>query len=821
MVLQRHGLSSVLRICLSIGVLAMVLSCSQKAQDSQKETDKKTDGAKTVQTPTKDPRTTLRTMFDRYRQCKSYSDRTEVMTTVTRAGKQFKDSTQLSIEFVRPNKLRLILARDDYQLTATANESNVLARVKSPMTDDFAGQVVHSRLQEQLTVRDLYMATECRFGGRPEQTTSLLWSLPIDLSFTQLGMLLSNQKFEEVFPIESKIEQLDSKKVDGINCIGIRVTSADGKNAFVFRIDPVTFLLKRLEFPTEENTEQQVETTISTVVREANLDDVIDEGHFETKLAKTETPVRFFIEPPLPLPTDLFGKRLPDFELATLRGEVEKSEFFSQKHVVFVWFDRHPESKIVLTQLQQLADEFTEFSDQVIFRAIISEPATALPNRQVRELLDDWKVSIPVNRDLKAVGRDQFGVGSAPTCVIFGSDQSVHLFEVGANPQIGETVRIVLKSLLRGVNVGAGVVSRFRAEMEDFQTQLASARSITGAPQTIKEITFPKRTEPNKLKLRYGWKNEEIVNSGNLISIQNNGTTKTVAVVPPNQIVQLNSAGQVTAKTPIPIGNDDSVSVIRPFKTKQGTRYFYAFSPMGKKVYVFNENLDLILKYPTSDRDHTGIQDALLADLDNNQQPELYVAFGDPIGLHQVNTNGKRTWSSRQVAGIQSIDIDRSRLGRILVSGEQGVITPIFVNGQIDRGVAVGNRTIHRLASAGSRRGRPTEFVGLTLTIDGRIIAVGLDRQLKEQWSYGLPNGIYQSGVEIVTAANTLASEATTWLFAGPDGSLHFVADDGSFHDSFQFGERIDGVSAYRENNNAFVLVASPTGVQQIQIERE
>lgn len=821
MYLQRHGLSLVLRYCLLLSVVASGSSCHQRIQAPQKSGAKnQTNSAKTKATVAEDPRATLRKMFDRYRQCQTYSDQTTVATTVKRAEKEFQDTTKLTIDFVRPNKLRLLLNRDDYQLIVTANESSLFARVKSSLTKDFSGQVVQSQLREDLTVRDLYVATECRFGGQAEQTASLLWSLPIDLSFTQLGLLLTQQEFDEVFPEESKVVQLPNEKINGVNYLVIRVTSADEKNSFVFRIDPETFLLQRLDFPKEADDQRQ-ETSVFSQISEVNLNDEIADDVFRIQLARSETPVRFFIEPPLPLPTDLFGKRLPGFELATLQGDIEKSEYFAQKQVVLVWFDRHPESKLVLSQLQRLADDFDELSDRIIFRAIITEPVTEFSNQQVRQLLDDWKVTIPVNRDLQAVGRDRFGVSSAPTCVILGSDQSVHLFEVGANPQIGETVRIVLQSLLQGVNVGAGVVRRFQSEMKDFQSQLASARVIRSAPDAMQDVVFPDKTQPSKLSIQYGWRNDQLPSPGNLAVIEKGDTHVIYAVVAPNTIAELNTSGTRINQKKLALGNEDSISVLRHFATKQGKSFFYAFTPMGRKAYVLNERLEVILKYPASDRDHSGIQDVLLADLDNSQTPELYVAFGDPIGVHQVNLNGKRNWSSRKVFGVQSLTVDRARFGRLLTCGELGAITPIFVNGQVDRGIPIGKRTIHRLTSADSKIVRPSEFVGLSLTIAGRLIAIGLDRQLNEKWSYGLPNGIYQSPVEIVTASRVLSKLATCWVFVGPDGSIHLVADDGSFFDSFQFGERVDGLSTYRENDQAFIVVSSTSGVQQIQVMRK
>ena len=103
----------------------------------------------------------------------------------------------------------------------------------------------------------------------------------------------------------------------------------------------------------------------------------------------------------------------------------------------------------------------------------------------------------------------------------------------------------------------------------------------------------------------------------------------------------------------------------------------------------------------------------------------------------------------------------------LLVSGEQGAIVPVSRAGAEGPPIAVGKRTIHQLARSLASEPRPTQFLGMSYTLEGRLIAIGLTPELEEAWSYGLPSGTYQSQVQTPVWARMLSSQSGQWLLAG------------------------------------------------------
>ena len=58
-----------------------------------------------------------------------------------------------------------------------------------------------------------------------------------------------------------------------------------------------------------------------------------------------------------------------------------------------------------------------------------------------------------------------------------------------------------------------------------------------------------------------------------------------------------------------------------------------------------------------------------------------------------------------------------------------------------------------------------------------------------------LPAGGHQRPIEPVASGELLPGRAGTWVIAGPDGSIHFLSEDGELTDSFFYGQCITGIA--------------------------
>ena len=71
----------------------------------------------------------------------------------------------------------------------------------------------------------------------------------------------------------------------------------------------------------------------------------------------------------------------------------------------------------------------------------------------------------------------------------------------------------------------------------------------------------------------------------------------------------------------------------------------------------------------------------------------------------------------------------------------------------------------------------------------------------------------------MITSVQLFREEEWYWILAGPDGSVHIVSDDGQFHDHFQVGAELRGVTAGRIEGTDWLLIATDTTVSGYVLE--
>ena len=55
-------------------------------------------------------------------------------------------------------------------------------------------------------------------------------------------------------------------------------------------------------------------------------------------------------------------------------------------------------------------------------------------------------------------------------------------------------------------------------------------------------------------------------------------------------------------------------------------------------------------------------------------------------------------------------------------------------------------------------------------------------------------------------------------MLIGPDGSIHVIADDGSFHDSFRMGAYVNGAVAYQQGEQQVLVISTDDGITAYSI---
>jgi hypothetical protein len=810
---SRHTLTVFTAAVLTLS-LFVVTGCGSSKVSPDKAAGEKNGSAAAPVTSAND---VLKRMIDAYQHATSYRDSGHVRISYRQAGELHEDQADLAVKLVRPNKLSVRA----YQVTLACNGTTLHAKIRDEQTGDIDGQVVVRPAPKIITLPEVHSDEILR-----DAISSGLGRHP-----AQLELLLSEKPLETVFGERVERNLLSPDSVDSHRCHRVEVKTVE--ESFVFWVDEKNYLLRRLEFPTRELAEQIGQAgPVSDIQLVANFTDArfgdkLGDAEFRFDLPAGAKTVRAFVLPPQPLASKLFGKRPDDFSFTSLDGSRVSRDSLSGKVSVLVWFTDHPAGRTALEQMDKVRNTFRD-DGRVQFVAVCTEPSS-VSNVQLRQLVDGWLVGVPVARDLDAYGRDVFDIPYAPTLVVLDAQGVMHIFEVGANPNLAEQLPVVLGRLLAGENLAAELLTQHENDRAIYERALAasSAAGESGGDTTtvieLPETVIPPRSDPKQLTLAELWTCSELKSPGNILVVNTSQQGQRIMVHDGwRTVVELDEQGKVAASHQLDLPDQAAVSYLRTATTKDGRRYYAACAVRSQQVHLFDENWKRLLSYPAADQEHAGIMDMQLSDLDDDGKPELYVGYWSLLGVHAVTPDGQRLWSNRVVPTVLSMAVTPPNdVGwhKLLVTSDRGTLVQLNQFGNHDPQINVNGRAIHQLHAAQFASDRPTIYCGISYNEDGSLVAIGLNRDLQEQWSYNLPPGVFRNQIQFVTSGRIVDRPGGQWLLAGPNGSIHVVSDDGDFVDAFRYGAELTGLAAGQFGGDRVLVVATQKHITGWKVE--
>jgi hypothetical protein len=761
----------------------------------------------------------LRQVFAVYGGTATYRDRSTLVLRYKVAQQEIIEQTAVAIHFVRPNRMRLELQRADTTLQVVADGKHLWASVHDPSTENLRHQVAKRPAPERLAVSELYAVTEVLDPANPAQMLSLLLGMPINLQVSQLGWLWADPAVAALVKPPAQPEELPAADIGPTRCRRFQVPTASGP--YVFWIDPEHQALRRIEYPTntlfaatsDENRPSEVRLWLDLHEVTFQPDGAADVAF---RPDDTATLVQYFVLPPQSIAHPLVGQRIPPLSFETPGGQRAGSADWAGRSAVLVWFDDHPASAQTIGQLNDAYQRYRDRPEAFEFRAV-RVPASADPAAQPT---DPVEIHVPQLRDSGAAGRDVLQIQSAPTLVVLDKDHQLVFFQVGASPQLGQALVDLLDQLASGRPVARELHQAVEAERKRFDQQLAAARFPSSEAGSAAAST-PAAAAFSRIAMTPAWQCDKVDLPGNLLMVPaSNARAEQLLVIDGMRtIAQLDSQGTLVGRQSLDADEATLVAQCRHGRDAEGRDYFACFSPLGRFVEVYDQQWHRVFRYPNEQQRHHGIWDVQLNDLDRDGSLELYVAFAAPHGCQRVDLQGRRSWSNRVFPGIVSLAAQRrAEPHHLLAVSDQGQLLPITFDGRAGDVVTTGQRTIHQLSASGSPAARPTEFLGLSYAVDGRLIAVGLDAALRETWSYGLPGGVYRSQLQIAQWAPLMGADTGYWLLAGPDGSIHVIRDDGTFHDTCHLGRPLHGLTGHFQGDKGRIYVSTDKKVQAFDL---
>lgn len=767
-------------------------------------------------------------LLERYASQQHYQSREAIHFQYSTPTGQVSDITRLEVRVSRP-QIQLDIEPNESRVRLLHSQGSTWARLEDPLTDDFRHQVVRRNSPGVPSLEPFYKVTEFLDPALPQQAFNLLMGLPIGLEFSPLGFLLGEDALPKLISSAHSIEAKSAQTIrltNGTSFQGRQLMAQTEAGPFVVSLDHAG-MIRRIDFPTGNlfshlREAERPRIQLLTLEVESCSFDVVDQLPTDEswKFGADTNFVEYFVLPPVPLPSKRLGEVIEPMVLRSLvRGDTAKrfsTASLKGRSAVLLWFDGNAASQETLQRLAEVVPEWNKGRDSVRFLGVNVDSPEVTSDAELMQL--QRRLDIPIVRDINAAGRDTIEISEAPTLVVLDASQRLQAYEVGANPQLSQTLPELLEQLAAGQDMATSLRHAAKMQEERFQQQLGAARQApaTSVP-AVSDIPLPSAQKPSRARIVKAWQVDDVEQPGNLVLQQLSNTASTnearlLVLSALRRVVPIETAtGLAGAPIDLGLAEDELITQLRPSLSPEEaptTLEYVGFSQAGQFAYRFDKQLRKISRYAASKQHHRAITDAQLVDLEKDGQFELYLSFAPPLGCQRIEANGVRSWNYRNAGGGSSIvarlDVSPAHL---LLTNDAGMVVPLSSKGVAGTPLDLGKRTVHQLVTNARR---PSQLIGLAYTVQGRLIAVGFDQAMQELWSYGLPSGLFRYQVSSPQWVQLTESETGHWLIAGPDGSVHIVQADGRFFDSFRVGEQISGIAGHRlTNGKARLYVAT------------
>jgi len=756
----------------------------------------------------------LDSMVAVYRKATTYADRGILRIRATERGHKIDDSHDYSLVLARPNKIRLQVLEGGLD----CDGRNLFASVKD-LPDQVAKRPAPATMDIKTIFADRILGSAISQG--PTQTFA--WvpaSLLLMLADDPLKTLLNRRSGEPFL--------LEPAKIGERECYRVQVTRPDGPA--VFWIDRQSFLLRRMDFPTEELVRAAPEAKLENVsivaeFLEAALDEQIDDKVFQFEIPAT-TPVVEWLLPPAYLH---LGKPAPEFSFVAADGKPIRSKSLDGKVVVLdFWATWCRPCRLSLPVMEKLYKKFKD-NPKVVFLAV-SVDAAKTENKELKAMLDDLGVTIPYARDPEQHAGKRFNAYQIPLTSVIGTKGKIQHCELGYKPTLDAELSPKIDKLLAGQDVYHEQFADLDAEQKKYLSWLGNwaEKGIYVGPspeeQEVPEAKIGARSEPKTFRLERLWKCTQLKAPGNLLVVPAaSGPPKLLALDSAASVAEIGPNGKVLALHNLALPDSAMATLLRTAKGADGKRYYAVSGSMQQQVHLFDETWKKLLSFPqdAAKNPHAGIADVQLADLDQDGKLEMLVSYFQDVGVHGVSLEGKRIWANRTLAWVTRIAVwaDDKKGREVICTNDHGSLVVLDSQGKRKREIIVPKRPIHWIVTADLRGDQEMELCGLSPAELGLAVAVGIDPTGAELWSYTLPKGEHVPPIERIVAGNLTPSGPGQWLLPGPDGSIHVIGVDGKLMDRWDTGSMITGLATMALDGQPVLVVAAPEVVEAWRVK--
>ncbi len=828
----RHQIDASLLILL--GIFAVGICGCQKNQQSAdtKSTSPKPDQfLDPIQVAKKDSpvngpdgKTILENLIQRYAEATTYQDKAVLYLNYLIQGQRIQEPQPWATAFQNSAPLNASpkLSAQLFNGEIRCDENIMSCYVYDIETANLDNQLLLIPFENQLPLNQLYRDSIAKhfIGGYSElplDESDLVSSpklIPAPIS------LLTNQVRNGWLQNPAQVQRMPDQVVENVNCFVVRCLH-QGMTADIW-IDKTTSTLRQMSLPLKLLAgEVIVSPEITDVVlmakfHEAEFDKPINEKVFAFQPPSEATPVRKFVQLPEPFPSELIGKTAPEFELLTRKGEARSRLFFDGKVTALLWIAGQP-SYNAITQLEEFAQKLDATKFHVA--SIYSDSALLTPGQnsinvrpELSKVLE--KIKMPTYYDPQLQASTNLGVKAIPSVVVLDGESKIQFARALSDDNWLADVEAAVRRVADGDDVAGEMQADYVRYLDSYHQQLTTVSAgelLDRIDTSSSQISPASDSRPRVIRLRpeQEWVNYEFKQAGNVAVLNSNQPSELLSENTYSifdgwrTVVEVNHEGKTLRRTELKLPVGEAANLIRVGNQANGKPLTAVFATLGDKVFLYDENWRPLLIYPTADKDHLGIRDCRLTDLDHDGISELAVAFEGDEGIHLVDP---RTGQASQISKTISTSL--------VATGEDIVIAGAGKIGTLKTGLTNVEETeldFKRVGSSGEQH-----LCGIGVTEGGNWNAVGFDQQLRRIWTLSIGSQFFESQLEPIAVAQIGKGQSSEvlWAIADTEDVIHLVSGSGKWLGDFQSTSQIGGMGIDSKNGKTRLIVCNKSGVE-------
>jgi outer membrane lipoprotein-sorting protein len=757
--------------------------------------------------PPKDAMELLERVVEAYHKADSYEDDGKLLLRYTSEGKTYEETSEFSLTLDGPNRMRLRA----YDALVVCDGQNFRATIEEA-PDEVLSYPAPDELSLGTVYRDLVL-------GRA--LNQVVGSVP-------LSLFLDPEPLPG-FQYNARSPELDTpEKIRGDVCYRVRIKRREG--AIVLWIDEKTLVVRRVEYPAEgyrrmfEHYPGQVTAlTITAEHENARLNPRIDEAKFHLDMPAGAELVKQF-------DFVLVGGRIPRFKLHGADGKWITRESLAGKIAVIKFWRKDDLEKFRddLATFEEVQKRYQE-QDAVVFLPVNVDEKD-VSDEDLKTALAKAGLSLPVVRIDVRVAFRSFPLQVVPFTVILGRDGTLQEYMQGVYPDQSKTLPKSIDTLLAGGELVLEPPQQPRGYESyagfHWQNPLAAEDEMqpTTAPEFAQAEIAP-ASEPELLRLKRLWSSKQVSAPGNMLVVHEESGDRVFVLDEASSVAEVGADGKMLFKRPLELLEDGQVAFLRTAVDGSGRRFFLASAIGAKQLYLFDQQWKRRLVFP-EESDSLAISDVQLSDLNGDGELEMLVGYVGLVGTHCVDLQGRSIWRNRVAENVLHLAVtapDRSAQRQLLVA--QGMLLPLESNGNEGAPIILFDSFLRLIFTSdlGVDRRSPWCAIATKPISSGkriRDVAIGISPTGKVLWRYPLPAGTHHhAAFEMVAVGDVLGGGTPQWVIAGPDGSIHILALDGSFLDRFNYGAAPSGIAIAQLDGKPTLLLATDDRVEAWQFE--